>query len=999
MKSKFMLLLSALFASISMSFAKTQIDTLFYDLNASNHTAKVVYDASYNQIVSIHIPDTVSFGGVNYSVTEVGDEAFKNCNRIITAYLPDGITKIGSGAFYNSSLSFITIPNSLTSIGNHAFYSSKLREIVIPNSVTNLGSAAFYNCSLLSLVILGNGITTLDVTFYNCSKLTSLTIPNSVTSLGNSTFYNCTGLTSINIPNSVTNIGYCVFQGCSSLTSISIPNSVTNIGYSAFQSCVNLTSISIPNGVKSIKSGTFSSCQSLSSVIFSDSITEIGNNAFAGCSSLTSINIPNSVTSIGYRAFERCSNLTSVTIGNNLTDVGYCVFENCTNLNSVYISDVAAWCRTFLEGSSNPMYYAHKLYLNGVQITDLIIPEGVTRIEEYSFHNCSSITSVTIPESVKSIGSRAFENCGGITSIVIPDSVASIEYRAFANCTRLSSINIPQKITSIGNDVFQNCTNLKRVTINSDTIASLSGDWKNNTFGSQVKEYILGDSVTQIGNNAFYNVKSLVSITIGNNVASIGNQAFYGCLGLSSITIPSSVTSIDNSAFTGCSGLKSIRWNVANFSDFSSSANTPFYSCRSNITSFEFGDSVQHIPNNICSGMDNLTSVTIPESVTSIGNRAFENCSGLDSITIGNNVTTIGMYAFLNCTGLTSVTIPKSVTNINSPGGSPFTGCNIKKLTLYSNELASRGLEGLHDNSLGVRFRFIEELVLGDSITYLGTQCFHDCNKLKSVTCYSITPPTMSTQYRTKVFDGVNCSVIPLYVPAQSVATYKAADQWKDFHPILAIGTEWITYTVTFVDWNGSILKTEVVDAGESATPPSAPYRNGYTFIGWDGDYTNVSSDLTITALYQEDTSIIDDGPITVRLDSISPSAWEIVYLWAWTTDGNLFDAWPGIIISKDDEGWYSYQFDENIKNVNIIWNNGIDQTIDITNVTESTCYALNSTSGRTITVSVVDCPLTEDLEESVATNNNTQKAIQNGHLYILLPDGTRYDATGKKVE
>ena len=96
---------------------------------------------------------------------------------------------------------------------------------------------------------------------------------------------------------------------------------------------------------------------------------------------------------------------------------------------------------------------------------------------------------------------------------------------------------------------------------------------------------------------------------------------------------------------------------------------------------------------------------------------------------------------------------------------------------------------------------------------------------------------------------------------------------------------------------------------------------------------------------------------ITVRLDPSSCTSWSTVRLWAWTDNGNIFDSWPGQIVSTDDDGWYSYTFDEDITSVSIIWNNGDTyQTVDIEGVISSTCYALNSTLGKAITVSVVNC-------------------------------------------
>ena len=326
----------------------------------------------------------------------------------------------------------------------------------------------------------------------------------------------------------VTSIGNGALAGCAGLTSVTIPEGVTSIGNNALAGCAGLTSVTIPEGVTSIGDNAFRSCNGLTSVAIPSSVTSIGNYAFFYCNSLTSVTIPEGVTTIGNSVFYQCYNLTSVTIPESVTSIGDYAFAYCSALK------------------------------------DVTIPSSVTNIGNYAFYYCSSYTGVTIPSSVKTIGNFAFSNCS-LTSVTIPSSVTSIGFSPFG-CPGLTSISVES-----GNSVYDSRNNCNAI-IETATNTLIQGC--NNT--------IIPESVTSIGNEAFYYCSGLTSVTIPEGVTSIGNSAFCDCYSLTSVTIPSSVTNIGNYAFSECTS---------------------------------------------------LTSVTIPEGVTSIGNYAFFGCSALTKVT------------------------------------------------------------------------------------------------------------------------------------------------------------------------------------------------------------------------------------------------------------------------------------------------------------------------------------------------------------------------------
>ncbi len=311
--------------------------TLYYDITSSNSVKVAACDTTVNG--DVVIPSSLEYNGTTYSVTSIGNGAFRECSGLTSVSIPNSVTSIGYSAFYGcSGLTSVTIPNSVTSIGNGAFREcSGLTSVSIPNSVTSIGNSAFYYCIGLTSVNIPNSVTSIENwAFSYCSGLTSVTIPNSVTYIGGHAFYRCSGLTSVTIPNSVTTIGESAFADCSSLNSINVASgnthysSIDGVLYNYVQDTLiecpgARTSLTIPNSVTSIGNNAFLYCRGLTSITIPNSVTSIGNDAFYYCRGLTSITIPNSVTSIGNNAFSYCRDLTSVkclasippSIGNN----------------------------------------------------------------------------------------------------------------------------------------------------------------------------------------------------------------------------------------------------------------------------------------------------------------------------------------------------------------------------------------------------------------------------------------------------------------------------------------------------------------------------------------------------------------------------------------------------------------------------------------------------------------------------------------------------------
>ncbi|MCD8390597.1 MAG: leucine-rich repeat domain-containing protein [Firmicutes bacterium] len=308
------------------------------------------------------------------------------------------------------------------------------------------------------------------------------------------------------------------------MTNITIPDSVEDIGNGAFVGCSNLTSVDLGNGITTINTGTFNFCASLKEVVIPDTVKSIGYKAFSSCSNLENVTIPCGVTKIYAHAFSACEALTSVTIPDSVIYLGEYAFVHCYNLEDVVLSD------------------------------------NIIGIGAETFGSCKSLTKLTLPESAKYIESGAFGGCESLTELTIPAGVEYISYQSFENCDNLYIF------VDENNEYY---SDIDGVLFNKDKTELIR-------YAKDIIEptYTVPDTVTSIGDYAFYCCEALESVTLSDNVIDIGDGVFYCCTSLESIFMPNTVLNIGYNNSAWCSSLTDVyyggteeEWNNINIEE------------------------------------------------------------------------------------------------------------------------------------------------------------------------------------------------------------------------------------------------------------------------------------------------------------------------------------------------------------------------------------------------------------------------------------------------
>lgn len=745
-------------------------------------------------------------------VTDIGETAFGSCGNLTSLVLPSSVKNIQSGAFSNCSKLVEVINKSAHitvtkndyangSVGLYALevfnandtYTNKFttqngyllyndgadtllisytgddRNLVLPDGVTKIRNDAFRAYNDIVSVIIPDSVTKIgDSAFYNCNNLTSLTIGNGVKSIGNSPFYPCYKLVEIinNSPHiTVTNsyIGEFALSIANCDTAYQSKLTADENGFIFYSDgtekiLVNYTgdknAIVLPDGVTKIHNYAFYNNDSLVRVVISDSVTEIGNSAFLSCDNLSSVTIGNGVTKIGnsafsprYRLAEIINNSPHITITSSyIGDYALRIANRDGNDTSKVTTDENGFV-TYCDGTDTVLvgYIGKK--------TSIVLPDAITKIHGFAFYNNNLVQSVVIPESVTEIGAYAFNDCDNLTSVTITKAVKNIGADAFSNCKKLQKVHY----TGNTNDWVQ----IAFATEKSNPLYQNAGLFIDN----QLVTTATVTTASKINKYAFYNYRSLKSITISNSVQSIEAYAF-SVVSLETLYYTGNINEWVQIEFNANSANplnKTVKFYIGNQLittaniTTATSINDYAFNNYSQLTSVTLGNGVQAIGTSAFSGCHYLTELVISESVTDIGEMAFSGCP-IETATIPawacsyiknnrlnrlviNGGTSISASAFYDCTSLTSIVIPNTVTQI---GANAFSGCPIETATvpmIACNAIPKTNLKTLVlTNGTAVAQSALQDctklisVILPDTVTQIEANAFSGCANLTSVT-------------------------------------------------------------------------------------------------------------------------------------------------------------------------------------------------------------------------------------------------------------------------
>lgn len=729
-------------------------------------------------------------------ITSIGERAFSWCSNILSVALPDSVKYIGRNAFYGcSSLRTIKLSNGLESIGAYAFRGCyEISSIEIPDSVVSIGEGAFYYCMNLTTVHIGNGITSIEKnTFANCTNMKAMTLywgigiksvaedafdQTSISAVyisdiatwcnitypeyssnplcyGADLYLNGTLLTDLVLTEEITSITPYAFSGCGSLVSVTIPGSIKTVSDYMFDNCKNLTTVNICEGVEYISMCAFCDSDNITEVTLPRSIKEIEGTPFN--IETATLFVPKGSYAHSYakgcyryRIIYDVEKFTGA-CGANGYDItwtfdllkGELTVSGVGVMASYSDTDAAPWLEyeesiETLKIEDGITVIGSYAFFGMTSLSDMTIPNSVTDIGEYAFCNCIKLTEITIPNGIKNIGGHAFENCYKVTALYFNATKMNSHngvaiFRGAGKLTAGYNVIVGANVEGVPSYLFydQENTNvnsstyvapmLKSVRFEEGSVCKSIGNYAFKDCLSLVS-ITLPNSIKNIGYGTFYNCRNLVDISFGSGIIEIGSGVFFNCTGLKSITLPNNVVRINNEAFYNCESLVNITGKGLRYI-----GDKTFMHCV-NLENIDAPLLTQIGNYAFCNCLD-LTHIELPDSITYLGTEAFSR-SGLESVSIPKSIVTIPQYTFCGCKNLTEVNIPSHVVNIMDGA---FSGSGLVSLTLPG---SLKYFKSAFSNCTQLNSVTIEE-----GLTEISESAFYNCTGLTAVNM----PSTLKT--------------------------------------------------------------------------------------------------------------------------------------------------------------------------------------------------------------------------------------------------------------
>ena len=534
---------------------------------------------------------------------------FFDMDLLTEVRLPAGLPSIGTGTFRScNSLRAVGWSGALQSIGAQAFVGCSnlaLRSRTL--QVGEIGSRAFSGCTSLAdtLWLEGTSMVAAEA-FSNCDGLACVVADKALERVGYRAFINCFALDSLLLPEGLAQVGEEAFAGVPWYDRRPVEDGVRYVGGVAYE----LMPDALSGGTVTLREGTlgvadkFFAGSALTHVSLPSSLLHIGGHAFESCFDLTSVDLPDGLESIGEWCFFNCTRLSEISLPASLAEIGTYAFNGCTGLSCVAYDAPRAGGEYLFSGCSG--------------LTEVTLGQSVRVLPAGIFSGCSALQAVKGGENLEEIGTDAFYGTG-LSSFVFPSTLRLLGSTAFAR-TGLTEVVLPESLDSIGGHVFSDCK-LERLSVDGSPARMDAGafygcevqrlEWNvpetevSFSWGIDCKEAVVGSNVRTLPGN-FLGNSDVASVTFEapSSLAALPDKAFYECRSLVSVTLPAALEEIRASAFQDCTGLQEMEFPEG----MTAIGEKAFYRCTG------------------------LKRLGFPTTLASIGTEAFSECTGLEEI-------------------------------------------------------------------------------------------------------------------------------------------------------------------------------------------------------------------------------------------------------------------------------------------------------------------------------------------------------------------------------